>query len=186
VTEPEPQVALTRTPRLTLESMSVEFMEALARTDLAGAAREAGASVPADMPYDLRNFLVFRLSQLTVDPSVQEWLGRVMVLADEAGVREVIGSIGFHGSPDGEGRLEFGYRVEPQYRRQGFASEAIEAMFDWAHVTHGITRFLASISPDNEPSLRLAQRFAFERVGQQMDDIDGLEYVFETSWPRPE
>jgi len=41
-----------------------------------------------------------------------------------------------------------------------------------------------SISPDNEPSLRLAQQFGFRQVGEQMDEIDGLEYVFETSWPK--
>lgn len=75
--------------------------------------------------------------------------------------------------------------MEPQHRRQGFASEAISALFDWAHTTHGITRFIASISPDNEPSLRLAQQFGFEQVGEQMDEIDGLEHVFETTWPRP-
>ena len=164
--------------------MSVGFMEALASDDLDAAGLEAGASVPADMPYDLRNFLVFRLSQLTADPSVREWLGRVMVLTDESGGREIIGSIGFHGPPDDKGRVEVGYRVEPQYRRQGFASEAIRALFDWAHATHGISRFVASIAPDNEPSLRLAEHFGFEQVGEQMDEIDGLELVFETIWPR--
>ena len=107
-----------------------------------------------------------------------------MVLTHEDGSREVIGSIGFHGPPDAEGRVEVGYRVEPQYRRQGYASEAVRALFDWANATHGITRFIASISPDNEPSLHLSQQFGFEQVGQQMDEIDGLEHVFETTWPR--
>ena len=173
-----------RTPRLTLESMTVPFMQALARGDVRRAEREMGASVPPDMPEDLRNFLVFRLRQLEKEPSAREWLGRVMVLTTEEGDRRIIGSIGFHGPPDAEGRVEVGYRVEQEYRRQGYAREAIEALFDWAHRTHGVTRFLASIDPNNEPSLRLAQGFGYEKIGEQMDEIDGLEYVFETTWPR--
>ena len=28
------------------------------------------------------------------------------------------------------------------------------------------------------------RRLGFERVGEQIDDIDGLEYVYETTWPQ--
>jgi len=163
--------------------MSVPFMEALQRNDLAAAERAANATVPADMPHDMRNFLIFRLAQLALDPSIHEWLGRLMVLEGPDGHRRVIGSIGFHGPPDSEGRVEVGYRVEPEYRRQGYASESVKALFDWAHQTHGINRFVASISPGNAASLGLAAGFGFRQVGEQMDEIDGLELVFETSWP---
>jgi ribosomal-protein-alanine N-acetyltransferase len=176
-------VAPIKTPRLTLESMTVPFMQALARNDLRAAEQEMNARVPAGMPEDLKNFLVFRLRQLDADPHVREWLGRVMVLTDANGERRIIGSIGFHGPPDAEGSAEVGYRVEPEYRRQGYAREAIQALFDWAHRTYGVTRFLASINPNNVPSLRLTQSFGFTKVGEQLDDIDGLEYVFETHWP---
>jgi RimJ/RimL family protein N-acetyltransferase len=165
--------------------MSVPFMEALARDDVASAAAEIGATVPGDMPEYLRDFLRYRLTQLAVDPTIRQWLGRAIVVADADG-RHVIGSIGFHGAPDDQRRLEIGYKVEPAYRRQGIAREAAAAMFDWAYREHGIRRFVASISPTNEPSLRLAAGFGFEQVGEQMDEIDGLELVFETTWPRPD
>jgi RimJ/RimL family protein N-acetyltransferase len=165
--------------------MSVPFMEALARRDVDAASREIGASVPEWLADELENFLRMRLGQLSRDPTIRVWLGRAMVLTDESGDRRVIGSIGFHGPPDAHGRLEVGYSVDPSHRRQGYAREAIRAMFDWAHRAHGIETFVASISPDNEPSLRLAAEFGFIQVGEQMDEIDGLEYVFETTWPRP-
>lgn len=165
--------------------MSVPFMEALARKDIEAASAEIGAIVPAWMPLELENFLKYRLNQLRLDPAIRLWLGRAMVLTEADGVRRVIGSIGFHGPPDAKGRLEVGYGVDPRYRRRGYASESVKALFDWAHREHGITRFIASISPDNQPSLRLTAAFGFERVGEQIDEIDGLEYVFETDWPRP-
>lgn len=178
-------IAPITTPHLQLVSMSVQFMEALAAKDLATASAEIGATVPMWVADELENFLKYRLGQLRLDPTIRVWLGRAMVLTDEDGSRRVVGSIGFHGPPDAAGRLEVGYSVDPPYRRRGYASESVKALFDWAHCEHGITRFVASISPSNEASLNLTAAYGFHKVGQQMDDIDGLEYVFETDWPRP-
>ena len=185
---PEPAVSEVppiRTERLELASMTVPFMQALVARDLAAAEREIGAHVPAWLPDQLDDFLRYRLAQLAVDPSIREWLGRAMLLTDGKGRRRVVGTIGFHGPPDAQGRAEIGYSVDPVYRRQGLARESIRALLDWAGEAHGIHRFIASISPTNEASRRLAAGFGFAQVGTQVDDIDGLELVFETDWPRP-
>ena len=176
-------VETIRTPRLELVSMSSAFMRALQARDLVAAAREVDAFVPEGLADDLDDFIRYRLAQLEADPSIRKWLGRVMVRTDEAGPRRVIGTVGFHGPPDERGRLEIGYRVEAAYRRQGFAREAVQAMFDWAASEHGIHRFIASISPTNEPSLRLAAGFGFFRTGSHIDEVDGLELEFEADWP---
>lgn len=176
------------TERLTLVSMSVPFMRALERRDMNAAAAEIGAAVPDWLADQLSDFVKYRLGQLNSDSGLQVWLGRALVVPDAADGtygRRVIGSVGFHGPPDESNRLEIGYSVDPAYRRHGFAREAIRTMFDWAHRTHGVDTFIASISPGNEPSLRLAAQFGFSKVGEQMDEIDGLEYVFQTTWPAP-
>src|SRR4051812_17558170 len=118
---------IIRTERLELVLMSVASMEALQRRDLEAAATELGAVVPAWLADDMQDFFVFRLTQLREDPSVHKWLGRVMVLTDDDGSRHVVGSIGFHGPPDEEGKLEIGYRVDPGYRNQGYARESATA-----------------------------------------------------------
>jgi RimJ/RimL family protein N-acetyltransferase len=160
-------------------------MEALAAKDLAAASQEIGATVPMWVADELENFLKYRLGQLRLDPTIRVWLGRAMVLTQDDGSKRVVGSIGFHGPPDAQRRLEVGYSVDPPFRRRGYASESVKALFDWAFRNHGITRFIASISPDNDASLNLTAAYGFHKVGEQMDDIDGLEYVFETDWPRP-
>lgn len=164
--------------------MTVPFLEALAGGDVEGAAREVDAVVPDWLPEQLELFVQYRLATLRVDPSARPWLGRAMVLTDAGGARRVIGTVGFHAPPDEAGRLEIGYRVDPGYRRQGYAIEAVRGLMDWA-AARGVHRFVASISPDNKASLSLAAKLGFERVGEQIDEIDGLEYVFETIW-RPE
>jgi RimJ/RimL family protein N-acetyltransferase len=179
----DPPVETIRTPRLELVSMTIPVMRALQEKDLETAGREVGAVVTPGLADDLVDFLRYRLAQVDADPSIRRWLGRLMVLTDEDGQRRAIGTIGFHGPPDELGRLEVGYRVEAPYRRRGYAREAVRAMFDWAASAHGIHRFVASVSPENDPSLQLIAGFGFVRTGSHIDDIDGLEYEFEADWP---
>ena len=162
--------------------MSVPFMEALQRRDLETASHELGADVPAWLADDMQDFLVYRLAQVREDPSVRGWLGRTAVFTQEDGGRHVVGSIGFHGPPE-EGKLEIGYRVDPRYRNRGFARKSATAMYRWAHDTHGISTFVASVAPENVPSLNLIEEFGYTLIGEQMDEIDGLELVFEMNWP---
>jgi RimJ/RimL family protein N-acetyltransferase len=164
--------------------MSVDYLKALLLEDVDAAGRDIDAITPMWLAKEMKHFALYRLGQLTADPTLRPWLGRGMVLVDEAGQRRVVGSIGFHGPPDDEGRLEIGYSVDPPYRRRGFAREAAEAMYDWAYRTHGITTFVASVAPDNVASLNLIGEHGYSQIGEQMDEVDGLEYVFEMKWPR--
>jgi RimJ/RimL family protein N-acetyltransferase len=76
--------------------------------------------------------------------------------------------------------VEIGYTIHEQFRRRGLASEAANGMARWAGRAGG--RVLrASISPDNDPSLALVRRAGFVQVGEQYDERDGLELVFERS-----
>jgi len=182
----DPPVETIRTPRLELVSMTIPVMRALQDKDLETAGREVAAVVTPGLADDLVDFLRYRLAQVDADPSIRQWLGRLMVVTDEDGQRRAIGTIGFHGPPDDLGRLEVGYRVEAPYRRRGYAREAVRAMLDWAASAHGIHRFVASVSPANQPSLQLVAGFGFVRTGSHIDDIDGLEYEFEADWPNAE
>lgn len=159
--------------------MSMRFMRLLLARDLDGASEELGVRVPDELPEHLDNFLQFRIVDLEVEPAAQPWLGRAIVLIDPDGTRHFVGSAGFHTPPDAEGRVEVGYRVEPQYRRQGVASEVVHGLFDWAAREHGIHRFRAAVAPGNVPSRAIISRLGFHQTGVQIDDIDGEELVFE-------
>ena len=171
------------TARFELVSMSMDFMRLLVARDLAGAEAEIGAIVPAHYPDELDAFLQYRIHDLEIRPDAQPWLGRAIVLAEPGGVRRIVGSVGFHEPPGPDGRVEIGYRVEPEYRRQGVAKEVVRAMFDWAE-RQGVERFRASVSPGNVASLAVVRGFGFRQVGIQLDDVDGEELVFDLDgWP---
>lgn len=165
--------------------MTQSLMEKLQRRDIEAASAELGAEIPEWLADDMEDFFAFRLEQLRDDPSVRGWLGRTMVFTEPDGSRVVVGSIGFHGPPDEEGKLEVGYRTDPRYRNRGFARESATAMYRWANEKHGVSTFVASVAPDNIPSLNLIEEYGYILIGEQIDEIDGLELVFEMHWPPP-
>ena len=57
-------------------------------------------------------------------------------------------------------------------------------MMACALAEHNIRRFIASISPANEPSLMLARKLGFLKIGEQIDEEDGPEDIFECVWEK--
>jgi [ribosomal protein S5]-alanine N-acetyltransferase len=164
----------------------IPMTPAVLRAFLAGDFHEAGAllgvSVPAD--WDIpHGAMELRLSQLEAEPGLQPWLMRAMVLREE-GI--VIGDIGFHTAPGAAylaelspGGVEFGFGVREAWQRRGLATEASEALMRWAREERGVQQFVLSIRPDNGPSLGLAAKLGFRKIGWHMDEIDGPEDIFE-------
>jgi RimJ/RimL family protein N-acetyltransferase len=161
-----------RTRRLDLVPFSEAFMRATITSDRGLAERELGLPLPPNWDSRLTGLFRFRLPQLEADPSVAPWLARAIVLREPE--RVVVGSAGFHGPP-AEGMAELGYEVIEEYRRRGYAQETVEALIGWASREHGVARFRASVSPTNEPSLRLVRKLGFTESGSHWDEIDGEE-----------
>jgi [ribosomal protein S5]-alanine N-acetyltransferase len=156
-------------------------LNASIKGDLGFASRLIDLVIPIDW-LEAKWVMEMRLAQIREDLALEPWLLRAVGLRE---TRTMIGFIGFHTRPGAEylnsyapGSVEFGYTIFPEYRRMGFASEAAGALMQWATFEHGVTRFVVSISPANEPSLRLARKFGFRKVGTVTDPEDGVEDVF--------
>lgn len=119
----------------------------------------------------------FAQQALAADPDYAPWSVRLLLLKP---CLQAIGHIRFHSRPR-EGAVEFGYVVFTPWRRQGYATEAAEAMMRWA-AQHGVRRFVASVRPDNLPSQRVAAKLGFRKVGQQIDEVDGVEDILHADW----
>lgn len=145
----------------------------------------ATGSEPPDLGFDdpdqvlhgSEGLVRLRAEQLALDPTQEPWLLRMMVLRAH-GRGLAIGYANFHAPPDERGMVEIGYRVTPRLRGRGYASEAAAAMWEWA-ARHGARVLRASIAPTNVASIALVRRAGFVRVGEQIDDVDGLEEIWE-------
>ncbi|MCX6049874.1 MAG: GNAT family N-acetyltransferase [Chloroflexi bacterium] len=169
------------TERLDLILMTPAFLEIAIRGEQAKAAQLLGVNIPADW-WPVDGYIPLRLEQALRNPALQPWLGRAIVLRSS---QTMVGSIAFHMAtepaevrPLGPGGVELGYTIFPQFRRQGYAKEACQALMNWAQ-QHQVTRFILSISPTNQPSLQIAKHFGFVKIGSQIDEEDGLEDIYE-------
>lgn len=158
-----------------LVQLSVPALRALVAGDLDTASREAGATLT---PYLVDESWLWRirLEQVGADPASLQWIARAAV---DAGTGEVVGHVGFHGRPDDGGMVEVAYSVDPRHRRQGYATAMLRTALEWAAWEPGVRTVRATISPDNTASLATLRPFGFEHTGEQWDDEDGLELIFE-------
>lgn len=157
--------------------MSGKVMAALLEGDLAAANRMAGVSLTEYFLSDTARWLWrFRLGQMAADPHHARWMVRHAVVGDEG---LVVGHAGFHGPPDGTGTVEIGHAVAPEFRRQGYARATLTELLRRAAAEPSVTTVRATISPDNVASLATISGFGFVEVGEQWDDEDGLELVFD-------
>jgi len=168
-------------PRLELIALSQAFLNASIRGDLETASRSIGLDIPTEW-LEAKWLMEMRLGKMRENPVLEAWLLRAVGLRE---TKTMIGFIGFHTLPGADylnsyapGSVEFGYTIFPNYRGKGYASEAAKALMDWATREYGVTRFVVSISPVNEPSLHIAQKFGFRKVGSFTDPEDGVEDVF--------
>ena len=122
--------------------------------------------------------LRWRVPQVKADPSTNKWFIRWMVLRE---TKEVVGSISFHTPPDETGMIEIGFGVSEPRRNSGYGKEALLGMWTWVIEQPGVKTLRYTVSPTNEPSLAIINSLGFTHVGQQLDEIDGPEEIFEMS-----
>lgn len=160
-----------------LVALSRDAMVALLDNDLALASALAGIQLTDFYTSDVISWLwTMRVKQIAVDPESEHWAASVIV-DDTTGA--AVGHAGFHGPPDADGLVEIGYSIDPLVRRQGYARAAVVALLERCAAEPDVVTVRASISPTNEASLATIAGFGFEHTGEQIDEEDGLEYIFE-------
>jgi RimJ/RimL family protein N-acetyltransferase len=80
---------------------------------------------------------------------------------------KVIGDVGFFGPPDTSGAVSVGCAIAEDARGQGYGSEALSALLDWARVQPGLTSVLADTTRSNLAAQRLLERVGMRRVGEE-------------------
>jgi len=160
------------TERLELVSLEPVF---LANMLVAKPGPDPGFVDPAGFLRGAEDVVRLRLKQIETSPDVAPWLLRALVLREEC---VAVGFIGFHAAPDERGMVEIGYEVLPSFQRRGYGREAATALIAWA-ARQGARTVRACVSPENVASLALLGQLGFALVGEQLDEEDGRELVFE-------
>lgn len=164
-------------PRVSIVRLDAATLAALADGDLERA--QATSPVPLT-PWlagpDSVGTWRFRARQAVETPEDLPWVTGVL-WDDERGL--AVGKAGFHAAPDADGLVEIGYAVDPEHRRRGYARAALELLLADARREPSVRTVRVTISPDNAPSLALVAQYPFVETGEQWDDEDGLETIYE-------
>jgi len=90
-------------------------------------------------------------------PWITYWLIRVPPKKFGAGL------IGYKGPPDSNGEVEIGYGIDPSYANQGYTTEALLEMVNWAFTNSYCLRILAPKTLRSNPaSNRVLQKAGFQ------------------------
>jgi RimJ/RimL family protein N-acetyltransferase len=164
-------------PAIRFVELPPSAMKALLDDDLPGASAAAGIPLTPYFVTDEAKFLWrFRLDQLARDPSHAPWIVRAAV-TDPGG--EVVGHAGFHGAPSADGIATIAYSVDPSHRRKGYARAMLLALLERAASEPSVKTVRATISPDNTASLGTIAGQGFTHVGEQWDEEDGRELIYD-------
>ena len=166
-----------RTARLDLHAVSPAEYEILAvdREDQRLWV-DRGFSNPHGHLVDDPGPLVHRIPRIRADPAAAPYLLRLAVLRDE---RVIVGSAGFHDRPNSAGMIEIGLGIVPEWRGRGLATELLEGMWRWVVRQPEVQVLRYTVAPSNGASRAIIAKFGFTHQGQQIDDVDGPEDIFE-------
>jgi ribosomal-protein-alanine N-acetyltransferase len=136
--------------------------------DLAGrtALNDAlGAEVPENWPPELFESTAMRwsLRQLE-DPAEQGW-SIWYLLSKKQEPPQVLGICGFKGKPDTSGSVEIGYSILKQFRVQGYATEAVSRLINWAFSHQNVNEVAAETLPHLKQSIRVMDKNGLSFAG---------------------
>jgi RimJ/RimL family protein N-acetyltransferase len=170
-------VGVLETERLVMVPITLGVVEAI----FAGRREDAEAIIDARLPDEwpgralIERAFCADIEAIRRDPAHRLWGDRVMIRKTD---RKVVGSVVFHGGPDGDGVIEVGYGVEAAVQRQGYATEGTRAAVEWA-LTDARVRIVRAVTPSwHVASRRVLERCAMQLVGSRDHDMLGelMEY----------
>jgi len=84
---------------------------------------------------------------------------------------ELIGDLGIHLPPDAEGSIEFGVSIVPAHQGNGYACEAVRAVFGLVFGLLGRHRIQASVDPRNIASMAMLRALGMRQEAHHRESL---------------
>ncbi|MFA6308840.1 MAG: GNAT family N-acetyltransferase [Clostridia bacterium] len=151
-----------KTKRLRIVSLNIEQMAQLCEGQ--NKLNDSLGLVPGNVAQDEHLQDAFREMHQQCCEHLKDYLWHTnwqIVLNEE---NKSIGSIGFRGPSNDRHEVEVGYGIDKNYQNQGYATEALKAICDWAF-SQNVYYVQVQTEQDNEPSKKVLGKCGFKQVG---------------------
>ncbi|MFW0716092.1 GNAT family N-acetyltransferase [Pedobacter sp. N23S346] len=161
-------VAFISTDRLILIPFTTEIIASITHDE--GALLKANKLVygngwPDDDAWETLPKIKKSLALVTHPSGFESWL-----IVKKDGL-VIIGDAGFKGKPSVEGCIDIGYAIIAAERKQGFASETVQALIHWAFDKPEVNSITASCLISNPESRKILQKFEFSELNRNNEMI---------------
>jgi RimJ/RimL family protein N-acetyltransferase len=157
---------IIETQRLRLMAGTVASTRAAAEDDRKAFSSELRATVPKEWPPELlADAQEFFAKSVADAPEKNTWWIWYLVLKTPEAGDTLIGNAGFKGPPNDDGMVEIGYAVLDAFQSKGFATEATQALFEWAAKQPGVKSVIAETFPHLSASIRVMEKCGMTLLG---------------------
>ncbi len=104
-----------------------------------------------------------------IDENPDHILFAVIWLVIDIQLKRITGHFHFKGKPDENGMTEIGYRIYDEFQNNGYATEALKKISDWAFTEESVKIINAYTNVKNHPSQKVLKKCGFK----QYRNIDG-------------
>ncbi len=133
--------------------------------------------VEAMSPADKAELSADWLGLLHGSTSADPWTHGFSLVLRES--ETLVGTAGFKGPPAADGIVEIAYGVSPEYQGKGYATEAAQALTEYAFDSGKVRVVRAHTLPEANASRRVLTKCGFRRIGEVIDPEDGLVWRWE-------
>jgi [ribosomal protein S5]-alanine N-acetyltransferase len=127
--------------------------------------RKTGRTISKEVKQRVERFILPKIKASTEDHFIFDTFWIVV----EKSSRVIVSELGFKGPPNGEGVVEIGYGTMPGHEGNGYMTEAVAGVIEWAKERKDLNMIMASVDENNLASIRIVQKTNFEALGKKED-----------------
>ncbi|PUZ26644.1 Acetyltransferase (GNAT) domain-containing protein [Chitinophaga costaii] len=158
-----------QTSRLHLIFCKLEYFEALLHGPQ-HLAELLAIKIPEHWP-PYTELVLVAYDKLRNHPELDGWFFYLVVHKTD---RTLIGTGGFKSLPDANGVVEVGYEVQEDYREQGYGTELLEALIDYAFAHAAVTEVIAHTLEEYNATVKVLQKCGLTFAGSMPTDDEPL------------
>ena len=148
---------LKRSPKALAHSLGIKYQP-----------KQSAPSALKELP----DAIEFWLHNTKLNPTNFEWFTNWKIILKSENV--AIGGIGFTGSPDEMGETEVGYEIDERYFNNGYATEALSSIMQWAFINEDLAAIKANTLANHIASQKVLTKNGFKQADVKPGLIEWL------------